>query len=182
MQFGFMPRCSATDAIYILIMKKKIYFSFVDLEKAFDWEPRSILWWAMRKLGIDGWIVGLVKVMYNGANSRVRLNGWPSERFEVTVHQGSVLSQLLFAIVMEALCCEYHIGCPWELLYADDLVIMSDNFEDLEIQLQAWRTFLETWGLRIMWARLRYLVLQVRFKNQQEILNDPTLCVPKELV
>ena len=49
MQFSFMPRCSATDALYILIIKKKIYFAFVDLEKAFDWVPRSILWWAMRK-------------------------------------------------------------------------------------------------------------------------------------
>ena len=26
---------------------------------------------------------------------------------------------------------------------------MSDNFEDLKIQLQTWRTSLETWGLRI---------------------------------
>ena len=39
------------------------------------------------------------------------------------------------------------IGWPRELLYADDLVIMSDNLEDLKIQLQAWRTSLETWGL-----------------------------------
>ena len=70
--------------------KKKIYFTF---------------WWAMRKLGIDEWIVRLVKVMYDGANSRIRLNSCFSERSEVTVglHQGSVLSPVLFAIVMEAL-------------------------------------------------------------------------------
>ena len=43
---------------------------------------------------------------------------------------------------MEALC----VGCPWELLYPDDLVIMSDNLEDLKIQLQAWKTSLATWG------------------------------------
>ena len=45
------------------------------------------------------------------------------------------LSLLLFAIVMEALSHECHIGSPWELLYADYLVIMSDNLEDLKIQL-----------------------------------------------
>ena len=33
-----------------------------------------------------------------------------------------------------------------------------------------------------MWARLRYLVHQARFKNQQEILNGPVVCVPKKLV
>ena len=61
MQFGFMPGRSSTDAIYILrqmqekhlVRKKKIYFTFVDLEKAFDCVPCSTLWWAMRKLEID---------------------------------------------------------------------------------------------------------------------------------
>ena len=42
-------------------------------------------------------------------------------------------------------CC---IGCPCEL-YADDLVIISDNLENLKIQLQAWRTSLKTRCLRI---------------------------------
>ena len=145
MQFSFMSGRSTTDAIYILrqmqekhiIRKRKIYLIFVDLEEAFDRVPGSILWWTMRKLGIDEWFVRLVKVMYDGANSRVRVNGCFTERFEVTVgvHQGSALSPLLFAIVMEALSRECRIGCPWELLYADDLVIMSDNLEDLKIQL-----------------------------------------------
>ena len=82
--------------------------------------------------------------MYNGVNSRVRVISYFSERFEVTVgvHQVSVLTLLLFTDVMEALSlsCECCIGCPWELLYADNLVISSDNLEDFKIQLQAWRT------------------------------------------
>ena len=59
----------------------------------------------MRKLGVDEWIVRLMKVMYDGANSRLRLNDYFGERFEgtVDVHQGSILSPLLFAIVIEAL-------------------------------------------------------------------------------
>ena len=113
----------------------------------------------MRKWGIDEWIITLVKVMYNGANSRVRVNGSFSERSEVTVgvHQFSVLSPLLFAIVMEALSRECRIGCPWELLYADDFVIMSDNLEDLNTQLQAWRSFLDTRGLRINVGKIKML-------------------------
>ena len=58
---------------------------------------------------------------------------------------------------MEALSCESRIGCPWELLHADDLAIMSDNLEDLKIQLQAWRTSLETRGLRITVGKTKLL-------------------------
>ena len=73
-----------------------------------------------------------------------KVNNSFSNKIEVIVvlHQGSVLSLLLFVIVMGALC----VGCAWELLYPDDLVIMSDNLEDLKIQLQAWKTSLATWG------------------------------------
>ena len=97
------------------IRKKKIYFTCVDLEKTFDWVPHSVLWWAMRKLEIDEWNVRLVKVMYDGESSRVMVNSCFSERFEVAVrvHQGSVLSPLLFAIVMEAVFHECCISCPW---------------------------------------------------------------------
>jgi len=32
---------------------KKLYFGFVDLEKAFDRVPREVIRWAMRKLGVE---------------------------------------------------------------------------------------------------------------------------------
>ena len=46
---------------------------------------------------------------------------------KVGVHQGSVLSPLLFTIVLEALSREFRAGVPWEDLYADDLVIIADS-------------------------------------------------------
>ena len=81
--------------------------AFVDLEKAFDRVPRKVIWWALRKLGVDEWIVQLVQGMYSNARSRVRVGEGYSEEFEVKVgvHQGSVLSPLLFIIVLEALFC-----------------------------------------------------------------------------
>ena len=59
----------------------------------------------MRKLGIDEWLVRLVQSMYKDVRSRVRVGDGYSEEFGVGVgvHQGSVLSPLLFIIVLEAL-------------------------------------------------------------------------------
>ena len=45
------------------------------------------------------------------------------------MHQGSVLSSLLFIIVLEALSREFKEGLPMELLYADDLVLMAESEE-----------------------------------------------------
>ena len=57
-QFGFMPGRCTTDAIFILRQlqekylqkKKNTNFGIVNLEKAFDRVPCTILWWAMRNL------------------------------------------------------------------------------------------------------------------------------------
>ena len=57
--------------------------AFVDLEKAFDRVPRKVIWWALRKLGVDEWIVHLVQGMYSNARSRVRVGEGYSEEFEV---------------------------------------------------------------------------------------------------
>ena len=115
-QFGFVPGRGTTDAIFVvrqlqekyLAANKRLYMAFVDLEKAFDRVPRKVIWWALRKLGVDEWIVRLVQGMYSNARSRVRVGEGYSDEFEVKVgvHQGSVLSPLLFIIVLEALSRE----------------------------------------------------------------------------
>ena len=82
--------------------------AFVDMEKAFDRVPRKVIWWALGKLGVEEWIVRLVQGMYANTRSRVCVGEGYSEEFEVKVLQGSVLSPLLFIIVLEALSREFH--------------------------------------------------------------------------
>ena len=69
----------------------------------------------------------------------MRVNGQYSEEFcvGVGVHQGSVLSQLLFIIVLEALSREFWSGVPWELLYADGRAVMADSLEECVTKLEA---------------------------------------------
>ena len=86
----------------------------------------------MKNLRIEEWAVRAVESMYSGAKSRVRINNQLSDEFGVNVgvHQGSVLSPLLFILVLEALSRELKTGVPWELLYADDLVLISESLDD----------------------------------------------------
>jgi len=167
MQFGFMPGRGTTDAVFILrqlqekylAKNRPLYFGFIDLEKAFDRVPREVLWWAMRKVGVEEWMVKVVQRMYHSASSKVRVGSTYSEAFnvQVGVHQGSVLSPLLFIIVLEALSREFRTGCPWEMLYADDLVIVSESIEDLSARISSWKKHLENKGLRVNMKKTKIL-------------------------
>ena len=167
MQFGFMPGRGTIDAIFIvrqlqekyLEKKKKLYLAFVDLEKAFDRVPRDVVRWAMRKLGVDEWLIETVMAMYKNSNSAVRVNNTVGEKFnvEVGVHQGSVLSPLLFIMVLEALSIECRSGLPWEMLYADDLVIIAESLEELEERYSAWKNGMECKGLRVNMAKTKVM-------------------------
>jgi len=76
----------------------------VDLEKPFDRVPREVIRWAMRKWGVEEWLVSAVMSMYTGAKTVVRTVYGNNRGFEVKVgmHQGLALSPLLFVMVMEA--------------------------------------------------------------------------------
>ena len=50
---------------------------------------------------------------------------------------------------MEALSREFKVGCPWELLYAGDLVLMAETLEDLKKKLTIWKDNIEAKGLRV---------------------------------
>ena len=115
---------------------------------------------ALRKLGVEEWIVRLVQEMYANAWSRVRVNEWYSEEFEVKVgvHQGSVLSPLLFIIVLEALSREFCSGVPWEDLYADDLVIIAESLKECVRRLLTWKEAMEKKGLRVNAGKTKIMI------------------------
>ena len=100
--------------------------------------------WALRKLGVDEWLIHTVMALYTGACTVVRTDAGLSESFEVKVglHQGSVLSPLLFAALMDVVSSEAISGLPSESLYADDLVLMAPTMEQLGRRVADWRACL----------------------------------------
>ena len=98
--------------------------------------------------------------LYDGAKTKVRVGSAYSEEFEVNVgvHQGSVLSPLLFPIVVDVIAENARRGVVNELLYADDLVIMSKDMEDLKERFWNWKDALESKGLKVNTRKTKLMV------------------------
>ena len=168
MQFGFMPENGTTDAIFNMrhvqekhqAKNKKLYYDFVDLEKVFDRVPREVVRWALRKLGVEEWLIRTVRALYTEACTVVRTDAGLSESFEVKVglHQGSVRNPLLFADVMNVVSSEARSGLPTELIYAGDLVIMAPTMEQLGRRVAEWRASLLDKGLKVNAGKYKVIV------------------------
>ena len=121
MKFAFVPGRGTTDWFIIWHLQEKdlndkiltLFLAFVDLEKAFDRVPRKVLWWAMRKVGVEEWIMHLVQAVYNkqAAEWELALSIVRNSKL-VLGYQGSVLCPLIFIIVLEALSRDFRVGCP----------------------------------------------------------------------
>ena len=89
--------------------------------------------------------------------SRVRVGSEYSEEVGVGVHQGSVLSPLIFIIVLEALSRDFRVGVPWELFFADDLVIIATSLEEYVERVKAWKEGLESKGLQVNMTKTKFM-------------------------
>src|SRR5208282_2460214 len=89
--------------------------------------------------------VRVIQSMYEGAVTSVKLGVSESAEFAVNVgvHQGSVLSPLLFILVLEALSKKFRIGLPWELFYADVLALLVESKEKLLEMIRQWKDGME---------------------------------------
>ena len=85
-----------------------MFCAFIDLEKAFDWVERDLLYLKLLKTGIEGKIYKSIKSLYSGTLSCVRLNGFLTDWFNCDsgVRQGDNLSPTLFSVFINDLALE----------------------------------------------------------------------------
>ena len=80
----------------------------------------------------------------------------------VCVHQGSVLSPLLFILVLEeAISREFRAGVPLEPLYADDLVLITDTQEECISKLKAWKAGMESKRFHVNMTKTKFMLSAV---------------------
>ena len=155
-QFGFMPGRSTTDAIVCLSMllekwtegQKAVYCAFIDLEKAYDRVPREELWKCLRLAETSECYIKIIQDMDDRATTTVRSAAGLNKEFKVGVglHQDSSLSPFLFAIIIDRLTEDIKKDAPWDMLFADDIVLCRQNHREIEEDLEIWRNALERRG------------------------------------
>jgi hypothetical protein len=76
---------------------------FIDMEKTYDKVPRNATWWALQKHKVSLKYITLIKDMYDNIVISVRTSNEDTNDFLINIrlHQGSVLSPYLFALVMD---------------------------------------------------------------------------------
>merc|ERR1712035_15213 len=141
-QCGFRPGRGTADQLYTLArvlegawgFAQPVHMCFVDLEKAYDRDPRGILWGVLREYGVGGPLLRAIQSLYRRSISLVRVAGNKSDRFRVRVglRQGCPLSPVLFITFMDRISRrsqgpervrfgDLRIS---SLLFADDVVLL----------------------------------------------------------
>ena len=178
-QAGFRSGRGCSEQIFVMrqltekmIEKgKKMYAVFVDLEKAYDKVCREELWEALRRYGVSGGLLSVIKSMYQASEACVRVDGEMSEWFEVKqgVRQGCPLSPWLFNIFLDVVVREARTNfqggvkldtCQVQvLLFADDTVLVTETKEDLEHNIRALQTAVKEHKLAVNWTKTNTMAI-----------------------
>ena len=169
------------DAIFILRQRQEkmlegnkiMYTAFIDLEKAYDRVPREVLYWCLRKRGVTEKMVRVIQSLYHGGQTIVQCSAGDTDPIPVAVglHQGSALSPLLFAIVMDTISATVREGVPDELLYADDIAISADSVDKLQEKFRKWQVELESKGLKVNTRKTEVLV-SAKGEGHRAVIKD----------
>lgn len=187
-QFGFRKGCSTTDAIFVLnaiiqkILKEKgrLFCAFVDLKKAFDSVYLNGLWFKLYKLGINAKMLRIIKDMYNGVKICVKGCNSYSDFFECAIglKQGEVISPILFSFFVEDLELflqnDQNSGLSLDditfilMLFADDMVVLGKDKDDLQRSLNLLEKYCDKWGLTVNTDKTKIMV----FRNRGGLRNN----------
>ena len=189
-QFGFKENARTTDNIFILqsiilrqrFKSKPLYKCFVDFTKAFDFVNRSALYLKLKKRGIHGKLLSVIRDMYDKAVCRVKWKGALGEVIdsEYGVLQGGMLSPKLFTEFLTDLkdFLETKSGLVIDdtimtyILYADDLVLCSDSPSGLQTLIDGLFEFCSKWHLIVSLAKTNVLIFGKNKHHEKFIFND----------
>ena len=184
-QNGFRSRRSYLDHIFVLTAvvrsrlqeKKSTFCCFVYFSKAFDFVNRNLLILELQQAGIQGKFLSMIKVMYKETRSAIRINDNITDWFitEAGVCQGQNDLPTVFSIFINSLAkllkdmnkgVKYHNISITVLLYADDIIILADNENNMQDLLNGLHMWCKQWRMLINLEKTQ--IIHFRPKNQTE--------------
>ena len=177
-QIGFTKKARTADHMFVLrtLIEKytkdtcgKLFACFIDFRKAFDTVIHDIMLYKLLKIGISGNFYNTIKNMYRDNYLNVKMQNGFTQSFMSTigVRQGDTLSPDLFKIFINDLPdifdkdCHgvdigtYHLNC---LLYADDVILLSQNEVGLQNCLKKLEHYCADWCLDVNLDKTKVLV------------------------
>ena len=180
-QAGFRKGFSTVDNAFVLnyMVERELQKGgtlnacFIDFQKAFDSVNREILWIKMRQLRVPEKIVRVIKSVYRRVEMKVCVNGNECTSgflAEKGVRQGCKLSPLLFCLFINDLPdffqnVETHapsIGMSEVkmLIYADDVVLVSQTGVGLQRGLKRIEEYSQKYGLKVNVEKTKIVVFK----------------------
>jgi len=188
-QIGFRKGFRTADHVLTLktiidqsfVNKKKLYACFVDFRKAYDTVWRNGLFLKLLRGGVSSQFVKLIQDMYSRLQMCVSLQSGISYPFQsnVGLKQGCNLSPLLFNLFINDLTNKIEsrvIDAPVlnntmvsSLLYADDLILLSESRQGLQNSLDSLNEYTTQWFLEVNPTKTKCLVFS---RGRKAMLDD----------
>jgi hypothetical protein len=174
-QAGFRSGFSTMDHVHtveLLIEKyqefqKPLYIAFIDYQKAFDTLSHFSIWQSLKAQHVEPQYINILKYLYENSTSRVQLEKTgPPIRIERGVRQGDPISPKIFIAVLESIISKLNwtkLGIPingkhlHHLRFADDIVLFSERFSELEYMIHTLQTGSRETGLEINFNKTKIM-------------------------
>ena len=193
-QIGFKKKSRPADHLFVVKTlfdhykghNKKLFTCFVDFQKAFDSVWRIGMYYKLIQTGFDKGIIKLLKDMYDKTSQRLKFDNKISRKIVTRrgVKQGCVLSPKLFNIfindipnIFDESCVPSKLGkatinC---LMYADDLILISESQEGLQNCLNKLLEYTKRWNLKVNLKKTQVMVFNCQKRNKPIFTFDNTV-------
>ena len=191
-QNGFRKGRACLDHIYTvttvvrnrLKLRKHTFGCFIDFQKAFDLLDHKLLKYKLHQNGVNGKFYNAISSLYRQPVACVKVNEYFTEWFATPsgVKQGDILSPTLFAIFINDLAREVKqlekgVQCGYVsvdiLLYADDIILLSENEDDLQKMLTCVNEWCKKWKMCINQKKTQVM----HFRNPGTEISNFKFCV-----
>ncbi len=163
--------------------RRELNLLFLDLSKAFDTILHESIRMGLIRKGVPEDIQGVIFDLYRDAKTTISNGKGKTREININsgVKQGCPLSPLLFNIVMDELVDHLqtlNIGFTIEnsklciMAFADDLVLVTDSYADMEVLINECEKFFDSKGLSVNAKKsLSFRSLPVKGKKSMKIID-----------